>query len=82
MSTPAEFDLSPRFECETLFGKAAEAPLDRRPLTGADLEESFQSLREECTRTLTLMRELRSSHFYQFASMQFDDEPDWPSWPA
>jgi len=42
------------------------------------LEEKFRLLREECTRTLLLMRRLRSSPHYRFASVdtQYDGDAD------
>jgi hypothetical protein len=82
MLAPEKSDLSPRFEREILFGQTVQPPRGHRPLSDADNEDSFQSMREECMRTLALMRSLRLSHFYRFASAQFDDVPEWPSWPA
>jgi hypothetical protein len=75
MSAPSTFNFLPKFEPGKLFsgtaGRSGVRPVSR----DADLDEAFRLMREECARTLTLMRGLRTSPLYRFASVDpcFDE---------
>lgn len=81
MSAPSTFNFLPKFEPGKLFTGTAKPSGIRRTSPASDLDEAFRLMREECARTLTLMRELRTSPLYRFASVdpKFDSEPGWSS---
>lgn len=52
--------------------------IGHRRVFDTKFEEQFRLLREECTRTLLLMRKLRASPHYRFASVDahYDGDAD------